>query len=527
MAGIFLLIRTWVGMMKHNVALIVALLAVVATGCRDTDNGDDGGDGGGADSGTGDDISIYDVRTGSVQVGGAVTLRGVVVTAIDARGNNTGDFWVAEPDEHPTHGRAFGGILVFGANVSDVANISVGDLIDIEGGVLDEFAFNCPECQAPLETLAELKPADGGALTLTKVGTAAVPAPVTVSATDIGGSLEEADKWESVAITVENVAATSNPREISGDSTRLDFGITGPIAVQSSLGSDLSGVTRDDCFASISGIGNYFFEFKILPRDDADVVAAADTTGCLYETEAGDCDDGTDNDFDGFADCEDFSCSTANPDLCSIATTIVDIQNGTVAENSLVILSGVVVTAISTNGQSLWVQDEGSSADFSGIKVFRGSSAPALDGQIVVGARVDITGTTDEFTIGSDTTGSEETQVRVDASTNDVTFVSAGATVAVRNDLTTTALADATGGEAYEGLLVELTNVAVVTGDAGFGEFTVGPGEFHVDEFLFSYAQPADGTCFATLRGVVTENFGNYKLLPRDAGDMVTGGTCE
>ena len=64
--------------------------------------------------------------------------------------------------------------------------------------------------------------------------------------------------------------------------------------------------------------------------------------------------------------------------------------------------------------------------------------------------------------------------------------------------------------------------------DAGFGEFIItdGTDTLHVDDLLYDYSLPSKATCYATLRGVMSETFGNRKLTPRDANDMVTGGTC-
>ena len=66
----------------------------------------------------------------------AVTLKGVVVTAIDNYGGKTGDFWVEEPD-----GGAFSGVHVFGAPLDQVAALAVGDVVDITGAQKDEFAL--------------------------------------------------------------------------------------------------------------------------------------------------------------------------------------------------------------------------------------------------------------------------------------------------------------------------------------------------------------------------------------------------
>jgi hypothetical protein len=312
------------------------------------------------------------------------------------------------------------------------------------------------------------------------------------------------------------VAATSNPRDIGSDTTLKEFRITGPFRVQSAL-ADFGTVARDDCFTSITGLGNYFFDYKLLPITANDVVKAADTSSCLYETEAADCDDGMDNDFDGFADCVDFSCQGANPVLCTVDGSVVEIQDGTIAENSRVALTGVVVTAVSADTIDLWVQDAGSSADYNGLHVFRGDGASMLT--LAVGDTVDMAGVVSEFF--------EETELHVDRDLADVT-VTGTAAVTVKTGLTSSQLSDAVGAEPYEGMLVEIADVPVVLMNDGFGNFTVGiTGEtLNVDNELYEFPLPAKGTCYATITGISAYAFSERKLYPRDANDLVTGGTC-
>jgi hypothetical protein len=102
---------------------------------------------------------------------------------------------------------------------------------------------------------------------------------------------------------------------------------------------------------------------------------------------------------------------------------------------------------------------------------------------------------------------------------------------AVRADVGVTVLGDeSAAGEPYEGMLVEITNVAVVTPDDTFGGFSVGTAgmELTIDDELFNaLPQPSGvGECYARIRGVMSYAFSDRKLYPRDAGDIETGGTC-
>lgn len=509
--------------MKHLAWILC--IGALAMGCRDT-SGDDDVDGGpGSDGGGGGEVTIYQVQDPAMDEGTAVTLRGVVVTAIDTYGGRTGSIWVAETEDHPTHGRAYSGVIVFLTDAS-AASLAVGDLVDVEGGVKDEFALNCDtvDCTDDTLTLTEISAPQGGSITLTKVGTGTVPAPVTLDPWALAADPQEAEKWESVLIRFEDVAVTTAPHGVSGsDSTLEAMSITGPVEVVSDLVAFDETIARDDCFAAVQGFGNFFFDWRLLPRNAGDFETGGDA--CLYEDDATKCMDGADDDYDGFADCEDFSCQTAVPE-CVQEATVVEVQNGTVATNARVRLTNVVVTAIGGTGdRNVFVQDADSTADYNGLLVYRGTMPPALDAQIVVGAVVTVEGRVTEF-------GDQVTELVVDPATSDVTFVSGGGTPAVRTGLTVADLnnpAEDGASEPYEGMLVELSNVAVVQMDAGFGQFSLGVAgtELLVDDVLFSVdPKPAPGTCYMTVRGVMDHAFSERKLYIRSAADLIPGGTC-
>src|SRR5262249_35193763 len=131
-------------------ALVVSLVGV---GCRGSSGGDDdidahiGGGDGGPDGSSGHDTSIYDNPTpaGSPStVGTPVTIRGGVVTAVDRFGNRTGNVFVQEPG-----GGAYSGVLLFNAAVAGgtLDDLQPGDVVDIEGGMVDQ--FDCTPCGTP------------------------------------------------------------------------------------------------------------------------------------------------------------------------------------------------------------------------------------------------------------------------------------------------------------------------------------------------------------------------------------------
>jgi len=496
-------------------ALILTL--AVAGACRDKSSSNNADGGTGADAGG--DHTIFDVQNDSMPVGTTVTVRGVVVTAIDTYGGRVGGIYVQEPE-----GGAFSGVFVY-LNDTSAASLSVGDLVDVVGGVKDEFAL---DTDTTGRTLTEISPPSGGAITITKVGDGTVPTPPVLNPWDLAADDAEAEKWEGVPITFNDVAVTSAPRNVSStDNTLKEMTVTGPFAVSSSLTDLPDTIMRDDCYKSITGIGDYFFSYKVLPRSAADMVGGG--TNCLPQ-EAGDtnCDDGKDNDYDGFTDCEDFSCIDSSPALCVINTTVADVQNGTVSENSVVTLTDVVVTGKSFNEKNLWVQDQGAGGPYKGVYVYRGSGAATLPTSVVAGSVVTVTGQVQEFVLG-DGGGESLTEI---AGTVTVTEGGTTATIDPVTGLTLTQAKD----EMYEGVLVTLEGVPVLTqpdtSDPNpanqIHEWSVGTAgaDLWVDDDIYRYTPGAIGTC-VNITGIMSwvgfdtgAAAHQRTIVPRSAADI-------
>ena len=519
------------------VPLALALIAATGAACRDSGGDDDGvnpnPDARDGDSSNPDDMKIQEVQDDATPVGTAVTLRGVVVVAIDKYGNRTGNFYVAEAE-----GGERSGVLVFGAPLAQVDALAVGDLVDITDAEKDEFGqMDDPTGQ----TVTELKGAGGGMMSVTKVGTGTVPAPHVVDAL-ANGRLPEAmrrveqEKWEHVLIRVENVTATSGVRHISSttdDPTFNEFGVTGYYRVDSSL-SEVAltppVVAAGDCLASITGMGDYFYNYKVLPRAVGDIVTNG--TGCpAPETTVAECGDTIDNDANGFADCSDRACVAAVP-ACTASTNVVNVQTGVVPDLTNINLANVVVTGVAFNKKNLWVADGLQAAPNNGVYVFRGTAADVLPDTVVVGARVNVSGQVFEYNGGD--AGDTLTEVR----NATVTFVSApaGAPLPIDNVSVPTLLNPAMN-EPYEAALVKLRNVKV-TGIAPAAQpfqrdMTAGVVTFKADDDILRLTEAVApiGTCYASIVGIWSYNpfpdTNAWVFLPRGgAGDSVTGGSC-
>lgn len=509
--------------MRRSSIFFLCLLATAA--CRGDDDGDgDDTDGNNNPDAPSGDMRVQDVQNDATPIATPVTLRGVIVTAIDNYGPRKGNFYVAEPG-----GGEFSGVLVFGAPLEQVADLVVGDLVDITNAEKDEFSLETDD-----RTVTELVPITGGEMTVTRVGTDTVPAPHVIDALAVGmmqtqAREDEYEKWEGVLVTVNNVTVTSELRPVSSsnpDPTFVAFRITGVLEVDSSLaeipyveGAPDPFVAGGDCLMSVTGMGDYFFNYKVLPRTTAEIALAG--TGCPAAEAVGTCTDGLDNDANGFTDCMDRGCS--EEPTCTTSTTVEMIQSGGVTGG--VILEDVVVTGIDNigaNSKGFWVSDNAQAAANQGVFVFTREVTPT----VVIGDIVDVTGMTAEFDLQPPgDTVTQITQVTVGAvSGNTPPIPLAGIAVSTLNNIGAT-------GEPYESVLVSLTNLRVMAelapGDRV--QLTNGTDTIVMDDDSFNYAAgdyPV-GTCFSSVVGIMTTNIfdDERRLLPRAATDLVTA-TC-
>ena len=517
--------------------LVAMMLALSLFACRgDDDGGDDGDDGDDTgDQGGGEDTSIYDVQSDDLAVGEPVTVRGVVVVAVDAYGGRAGGLYVMEPEGGP-----FSGVFVF-VEGTEAAELAPGDIVDVVGGVKDEFALDDDETG---RTLTEISPPEGGTIAVTKTGDGEVPAPETVVPWELAADDAESEKWEGVLVRFDNVRVNSPPEGVSStDETLLEMRVTGPYAVQSAL-TGLADIENGACYSSIVGIGDYFFNYKILPRSADDLVAGADED-CLAP-EIGDelCGDDTDNDYNGFADCDDFSCADASVACPTTETSVADIQSGVVEADTVVSLSQVIVTGVSFDNPSgvlqnrtFWVQDAAAGAENNGVSIFWPEEAAGeLPPEIVVGRTVNLQGTVEEFPCLDDAC-SDNPLTRLNfATASDFGPIVPVADLIPLEGVDLATIAADPDSEPYEGVLVTLENVEVVA-LAGTNDFSIGVGKavLGVDDVIFRYRTDNDvtvGQCFSSITGIVHRDiFGDFAsapiLLPRSVEDLdATPGTC-
>ena len=211
------------------------------------------------------------------------------------------------------------------------------------------------------------------------------------------------------------------------------------------------------------------------------------------------------------------ACSRDNPDYGqeeqTLDNAICRVQNpdhpNPISGGMSTIFEDVVVTAVDPDGH-FFVQDpdgcglEGS-LEYSGAYVYdRDEEAPEdlREGDIIIMEAIsdEYNGLTELIPITVVVTGHRVLDLRpaiVDA-----------CEVATDGEL----------AENYEGVLIQVNNVTVTDPDLGFGEFELN-GCLRVDDLLLKYSATQDET-FRSIRGVLTYNFDNFKLLPRKCGDI-------
>jgi hypothetical protein len=494
------------------------LIALSCFACRSGGDDDDDSDDN-DDDGSQVDDSIFDVQSDEMPDGTAVTLRDVIVVGVDAFGADSDPrVFVMEPEGGP-----FSGVMVF-LDGGELGGLAVGDVVDVVGGVKDEFALS--EFDPTGRTVTEIAPPEGGAITITKTGTADVPAPEVVLPWELAADDDEAEKWEGVLVTFANVRVVGSLEQVGDDETRQRVDVTGPFQMQSDLTS-FAGIAPGACFASITGIGDYFITYKILPRSSDDFIVGEEADCLPPEDNEELCGDGEDNDYNGEADCVDLGCIDNVAECAPTEVTVVQIQSGEVDEDEVVALADVIVTAVDRNDEGIsnfWVQDDATGAANNGVNVFWPQPAGPLPAGVVVGARLDMRATVTEFPCLDDL-----------CAANPVTELQFATIVDVREPeeqpvplagLGLDVLAADPAGEPYEGVLVTIADLAVVTPNDDFGVFVVGDGttELTVENDIFQHTAKK-GQCFTSLTGVMHRSVfvGNIVILPRAAADVVTG----
>ncbi len=212
-----------------------------------------------------------------------------------------------------------------------------------------------------------------------------------------------------------------------------------------------------------------------------------------------------DSDGDGLGDACDVCRETANYFGAACAVTIYDIKQGNVATGNTVKVEGIVTAVKEKNfyiqvPKNAW--DPELKERYSGIYVYSADSSPKLGDLVTVeGNLADYYGLL-EITYAA------------------VTVKAGGSTLPDFVTVDPAKIKD--GGDlekVYNGVLVKVENVTVTEAADSYNVFGVADG-LKVDDDFYSYTNPAVGTFFNSLSGVLTYTFNHSKILPRSAEDF-------
>lgn len=234
--------------------------------------------------------------------------------------------------------------------------------------------------------------------------------------------------------------------------------------------------------------------------------------------------DQTDTDMDMRGDACDLCPMEANPGSTPCTVSLPTLRNpaaqGYPGFGTTVRVRDAVVTAIRAGGSvhAFWIQDPAATS-WAGVQVFlAGAAVPA---GLAVGNRVSMQGI---YTLFSG--AAELDRVSMISITDNGTAVPFEPRVVPAADI-------ATGGRLaaeLEGMLVRVEDVAVTSANPdapmNFDEFAV-TGGLRVDDYILDNgtnnmmpAYPV-GTRFRSITGVLYFSFGNMKIVPRSAADIV------
>lgn len=298
------------------------------------------------------------------------------------------------------------------------------------------------------------------------------------------------------------------------DSTATGF--TGATAQATTSGSTAPITGADDTDTATTVVPNSTDESSTTSQagtEPAGETVEATSTG---DSSTGGSSTGDSSATDGDSNTTDVDSSTGARD----DDTIYEIQDGTIAEASPVVVERVIVSAVAPDLGGLFVQ-EPDGGKYSGIWVAVG------DGQdiaaLAIGDEVDVLGVAAE--LGSRTA--------IDASAGGVTPTGVQGLVVEPEPLLTEALTTPVLAEPWESVLIRISGAPLaVAGIIDAGEFKLVDEDvaLAIDDFLFDV--PADGVAFpgfdvgatfTQIAGVLNADgdFDVYKLAPRRPDDLV------
>jgi predicted extracellular nuclease len=436
------------------------------------------------------EATIMDINKKVIKEGAKVTLKEVIVVAVDGYGEYTGDVYVQDPS-----GAAYGGLKLFAPQRNDgggaVSDLKPGDHVSVTGTVM----YFSPKSSPFPDDKKVIEIAKGGLIA--KLSGGAPPPPKELTATE-ARTEATAVQWLHMLIKVKNEAVTE-----CYNSTYSEFGIGKGLDVDDELFLVQPPPKFGDCVTG-TGILGYFYSYKLWPRSQEDFTAG---TGCPVVANA----------------------------------TIKEIQDESSAKHpapeSPVIVSGeAVVTAVDTiataSGTSttkyyngFWIGDPAGGA-YSGIYVYyKWHDGTAATNKPVVGNKVEVAGTYQEYQPDSKNP-TKLSEISYPCVTDKGPGTLPQPAVVNPADIAT----NGSKVKEYEGVLVKVENVTVGAEIKTTGTtprtvgFSLQGSNLYVENEIFDFLKNNPvvvGQTYKSITGVLHYAFGNYMLLPRSDADLV------
>lgn len=188
-----------------------------------------------------------------------------------------------------------------------------------------------------------------------------------------------------------------------------------------------------------------------------------------------------------------------------LLTTINGIRNGNVDIESEITIEDAVITSLIGNGIRYFFVQDTTISENAGLLVFK-NSADSLT--LAVGDKVTITGVYKEY--------NGQTEIVVD-SVNCITQTGTSSLPSAQ-DISSCTQEEF---ELYEGMIVEMYNVEVTSNDSNNKVFELS-NKILVDDMMYSpYPLPAVGTQINQITGILHYAYGEYRIEPRNASDII------
>ena len=498
--------------------------------------------------------TIHDIQSGAVEEEESYLIQGIVTAANGETAEGDTSFYIQDGEG------AYNGINV----ISSEYTVSRGDLIEVYGEYIEFYGRSEIRYPDNLEILSS-----GNEL----------PEPETLT-------LNQADwePWEGVLIRIESVVVSNDDAEY-GEWDVSDFGGANTMRIDNA-GNYTYSPDNGDQFVSITGPLNYTFsEYKIIPRDDEDIVEAVTpvisniiyspsspteedditvsanitdngsiaSAALYYNAGSGEIEINMTNDngdsyqgtipthiqgtqvvFSILAiDNEGYYTQSSEMGYLVLpaGTELVDIfdiqytdepSGNSLLEGSPVIINGIVTAEFwGSDNTRIFVQDD--EGPWNGIMVYEPTGWNNVDIQSPDGIIHSIAEGDNVNIIGIVSEVNGMTQI-----TNVTSVAISPSSIEIAPSVVTPEqiMTGGTEAEAYEGCLVMIEDVVVYEEDIGSDEWEITDGAFEVvvGSSWEYYYWPREDAEIRSITGCLDYSNGNTKIQPRLARDIVEDG---